>query len=201
MNEKRGGFGNRKPQGATPTGGASPQGDSTPGTPPPPDTRPAFDRPDTDGADAADEEELIRLFVGENFGKFEAVYEKMKIKKGALGWCWTAFFLPSVWLLYRKLYIEAVVILVLPVVILTIFPNLDIANVGISVAVAMTGKNYYLGRAKTKIGKIMALSEPDDFKMELLQRAGGVSWPAAIIGIAIYASLIGLALWAVFGAA
>ncbi len=154
--------------------------------------------PDTDVASTeepgSEQDQLIRLFVGRNFRKYERVYEASKRKKKAyaFSWCWTAFLMPSAWLLYRKLYIEAAAIFVLPIVIVSLLPGFDAALSGVGVAIAMMAKGYYLTRAQKKIDKITAMPEPEEVKLALLEKAGGVSWPAGIIGFAIYASLIGL---------
>jgi len=148
---------------------------------------------------ASPRDELVRLFVGSNFEKYEPTYEKIKSgKKSVSSWCWAAFFLTFVWYLYCKLYVEAAAILVIPIVFYAVFPEFSgSAGVGFAAAVALTGKSYYLSRVGKKIDRIMAMDEPEESRLELLRKAGGVFWPAAIIGLAIYASLVGLAIWAV----
>ncbi len=67
--------------------------------------------------------------------------------------------------------------------------------------VALFAKGYYLTRAQVKIDKITGLDEPQEIKFSLLQKAGGVSRPAAAIGVAIYSSAIGLVVWAAMSSA
>lgn len=134
---------------------------------------------------------LMRVFVGTNFEAYEVVYEKSKQKKAQVtGWCWSAALVPHVWLLYRKLYLEAIVIFMLPIVVVSLFPDLSYTGMTINGVIAVLGKKYYLERAQKKIDKISLMRESEEVKTVLISKAGGVSWPAAVIGIVTYLSMI-----------
>lgn len=138
-------------------------------------------------------EERLRAFIGPNADRYldlKSSQQKWGFKKV----CWTALLFPVAWLFYRKLYIEGIAILLIPIAIVILFPQLSNANFAISGAIAVMGTTYYLGRAETKINAITAAGLPREDEETLLRKAGGVSRAGAGFAMLIYAAAIALAL-------
>ena len=135
------------------------------------------------------ERERLRAFIGPNADR----YLDLKFSPQKWGFkkiCWTAFFFPKAWFLYRKLYIEGIAILLIPIAIVILFPQLSNANFAISGVIAMMGTTYYLGRAEMKIKTIAAAGLSVQEEEVLLRKAGGVSRVGAGFAMLIYAAAI-----------
>lgn len=114
-----------------------------------------------------------------------------------MSWVWPAFLVPFPWLLYRKLYIEAAILLFVPIALTFVFPPLaDVSSISLSVVIAFLAKSYYLRRADRRIKAILDEGGETDAVEERIARAGGVSKPAAWLGAMIMVSIIGVAVWA-----
>ncbi|MCR4377270.1 MAG: DUF2628 domain-containing protein [Rhodospirillales bacterium] len=139
------------------------------------------------------EEERLCAFIGPNADR----YLNLKFSPQKWGFkkiCWTAFLFPMAWLFYRKLYIEGIAILLIPIAIVILFPQLSNANFAISGVIAMMGTTYYLGRAEMKIKAISAVGLSAQEEEVLLRKAGGVSRVGAGFAMLIYAVAIAAAL-------
>jgi len=66
---------------------------------------------------------------------------------------------------------------------------------GISIAMAMMAKTFYLQMSIPKIAKILEVHPEGDQRDAALQAAGGISWPGAIIGGVILAIGYWAAIW------
>jgi hypothetical protein len=134
------------------------------------------------------------LQVRDLFGTREMVNGKRKF---VANMCIPMFLIPFPWLMYRKMYLEAALLLLIPILLGIILPDLlGTGSIGAAVVLALHVKSWYLSRAKRKIKRISEQATSVDERRELIQKAGGVSLPAGVIGGAIYVSLIGLAILA-----
>ena len=139
---------------------------------------------------------VLAIFIGRNTEKFLKLYDKTNgdLSKLATGWTWPGFFVPFPWLLYRKLYLEAAVVIFVPIALTFIFPVLaDAGSFGLTVIVAVMGKSYYLQRADRKIKAILDEGGTVDETEARIAAAGGVSPASAWIGAAIMVALVGIA--------
>ena len=140
---------------------------------------------------------MLAIFIGRNTEKFLKLYDKTNgdLSKLAMGWTWPGFFVPFPWMLYRKLYLEAAVVIFVPIALTFIFPALaDAGSVGLTIMVAVMGKSYYLQRADRKIKAILDEGGTVEETEARIAQAGGVSPASAWIGGAIMVALISLAL-------
>lgn len=133
---------------------------------------------------------LVEFFVGPNAYKYLATYARMKAKDPDLrrlvaGWCWPVFFVPLPWLLYRKQWGLAALLVILPIVVAYLFPTLTVAPFAVGVAFAVLAKSLYIRSAATKIRAIAATEDNPDLLRARVMRAGGISMPGAIIGTII----------------
>ena len=133
---------------------------------------------------------LVALYVGPNSDKYLAMYAKMKekdpdLRSLAMGWCWPVFFVPIPWLLYRKQWGIAAAIIILPIVVAYLFPDLAIGSGAIGLVLAILAKSVYVKFAASRIRGILATETDPDLRRIAIVQAGGVSVPGAIIGTVV----------------
>ena len=139
------------------------------------------------------EEELLRLFIGPNADKFIVVYRAQQQKSNKVSFNWVVFFASLPWFFYRKLYLIGVCVLLVPVVLITVFPDLaDVASIGIAAGLAFSANMIYVWIALRRINKLKALGLPPDELKERIQRTGGTSPAGAAFGVLIFLSIIAL---------
>lgn len=154
---------------------------------------------------------LLRLYVGKNadvFEKIRAAMERQKTllaqkapykerhknarKAFKLNWC--ALFLGPVWFFYRKLYIEAAAIILIPVLLIYLMPALANIKIGFGIALGIAANQYYIWRAQKRIAAIEQMPLPTETRDELIQKRGGVSIAGLILGLCVYLAILGFAL-------
>jgi len=106
------------------------------------------------------------------------VYDKMRerSRNWVMSWSWPGFFMPIVWLFYRKLYLYDALCIVIPLAIALVF-DLS-AGSGIAVAIALSAKAWYVSAGLQRLGKADQLGLLGEERNDYLRRVGGVS-PAA----------------------
>jgi hypothetical protein len=140
-----------------------------------------------------DERSLMQIYLGPNQDKFLETYERV-VSSGspfAPSFVWPAFLLPVAWMLYRKLWVPAVLFMFLPMMIVYV-TGVKFSALAITAALAVVAKPMYVLLARAQIKRIAA-REPDPERLRAkVAAAGGVSIPGMIIGILITG--LGLAL-------
>lgn len=138
--------------------------------------------------------ELLRLFVGPNADKFLRIYNAQLKEKDAFSFNWVVLIATLPWLFYRKLYVVGIGLILLPVILVLIFP--DLARVGtmsFAGVMAVTANSIYVHIALRRIKKLKALNLPPAERDERIRNAGGTSPAGAVFGTLIVASMIALA--------
>ncbi len=137
--------------------------------------------PETKTIEQTPDEELIKAYIGKN-------YEKISQKSFSL----PAFFLTSIYLLYRKLYIYTL-ILIIGSIVLSFIPLISlISSLLISIVLGLKFNEIYLEEVKRKV-EIIKLENKTATKEELLDicsKKGGTNIVAPIIAIATVFILI-----------
>jgi hypothetical protein len=134
-------------------------------------------------------EEDFRAFVGSNANAYWSWLEKSQIKKRLIGgFVWTAFFLPLVWLAYRKLYLGIAIFIAVGIafVILQDFmPFLQRMDrsiaIGMAAAVAVAGRTFVAMRAANQVAKADEAGLTGDARRAFLADHGGTSWISALL--------------------
>lgn len=130
-------------------------------------------------------------FIGGNNTNYYLKYtDKLKRNKKFLSWNWPCFFLTNYWLLYRKLYVHAVLFIFLSFASSKLFRFQ--AHVFIillmHIGLGMYANSMYLRNCEREIKKLKAaistLSTPQ--YMNKLHIKGGVNWVAPLILLVIY---------------
>jgi hypothetical protein len=137
--------------------------------------------------------ELLAIYFAPNPAPFLATFDKMRaanpwLKKQVVSWSWPAFLVTLRWFLYRKRWMEAAVVTLLPLVLFYLIPSANSGGVAFAVVIGMYAKSWYVMFAASRIRTIQQ-EEPDpQGAREKIARAGGVSVPGAIIGGVIFAA-------------
>lgn len=116
-----------------------------------------------------------------------------------------SFFLGLLWLLYRKLYVEAILIFG-ALIAFDFLQNFaykffeanhafqiafsTTANIGLAIGLGFGGTFLYLRNAERKITKILAQTDDEDERMRLLSAQGGISWTAVLVVLSILVGLV-----------
>jgi hypothetical protein len=131
----------------------------------------------------------LRLFFGPNAEAFLAAIERRKAGHWFVGPCWSGFFFPAAWFLYRKLYGWAAICCIVP--ILSTALNLgEFGRVllGAPSFLGLLGPRLYVPAAQRSIAQIRAASQSEEEARATIGRAGGVSIAGAVVG-ALLASI------------
>ncbi len=138
-------------------------------------------------------EQDMALFIGKNVDKYLDTFRKFN-RRGedsfALTWHWPAFFVGFWWMIYRKLYAWAIVILVLGFV-----PYLGLLMMFIF---GLTGNYIYYNHVKKKLLELKTRPGTDIQHAAVVAREGGVNNVAVVLApliiIAVVAILAAIAI-------
>ncbi|MCQ8279728.1 DUF2628 domain-containing protein [Acetobacteraceae bacterium KSS8] len=153
--------------------------------------------------DPAERRDELRRYIGPNADSFLPVYDRMQAKQSSAlpwtGFCWPAFFLGPVWFFYRKLWLFAGLLCAI-ILAVALIPKLPpISGLIVSFISARMARWLYLTDA---MKRLEALRETGQINRPgAIERAGGVSKPAAwisgiIFGL-LYAVTLGLVVYAI----
>jgi hypothetical protein len=143
----------------------------------------------------------IATYIGPNAEKFRTAWEKQRAvtlkKGGGFSWsfCWPALFLSFVWFFYRKQWLAGAILIILPIILVALFPTISGALGGVAIALSMMAKSLYLQDILPKIAKITAATPVGAARQTALASAGGTSKLAGIISLIFLAvALVGAGL-------
>jgi hypothetical protein len=128
------------------------------------------------------------LFVGKNAGYYTTVFRKFDIRgmeTFAPTWNWAAFLCNFWWMLYRKLYLWALLWF-----LLTLIP---IYGIVFMIAAGITGNYLYYRHAMAKIREAKSMHPPDQLPA-VLAELGGVNGWVIPLGIVVMAGFLLLAI-------
>ncbi len=122
----------------------------------------------------------IRVFVGENSYYYIQSFSKFTItgrEKFRATWNWACFGFTFLWMLYRKMYLYALLTF-----IVFCLPGL---NILLHIGAGIIGNYLYYKHAKEKILEIRATQSSQNY-VPILQEIGGVNRWVITFGIAIF---------------
>ena len=141
--------------------------------------------------------DLTLEYVGpRNADYYARKFEKFKSGGGSISWNWPAFFISSVWLLYRKMWLLAFVYwFVLPfslAFLSTLVTVMSDAGAGALtyyglyfligfILLPMFANRLYYGHAKSKAEKVAAMTSSEQQQTAELARIGGTSNVALVV--------------------
>ena len=127
----------------------------------------------------------IRAFVGANTHYYMRNFSKFTqsgTEKFCITWNWSTFGFTFIWMLYRKMYMQAVVTF-----IVFCIPGL---NIILHIVAGVVGNYLYYSHVKEKILEIQAISSPQGI-FPVLQEVGGVHRWVITVGI-VFGIILGL---------
>jgi hypothetical protein len=139
------------------------------------------------------ERELVAAYVGAGWEEYEETYQRLLEGRSGAGFDATLFFLPWIWLAYRKMYLAAVIVWLLDTVPAPVDWRISAATLLAHVGVAVYGKAFYLKRAMAEVAATRGRAAPgapgNVAALDALEGKGAAS-RAAIIGLCIPLLLI-----------
>jgi hypothetical protein len=141
------------------------------------------------GAEAGSTSELEELgaFVDHNFSAYRHKFQALIDNQGKylFQWHWPAFFIPLPWLLYRKMYIHAVVLVALALIPL---PFLGLA---LPILCGALGNYLYFRQCRSKMGTVDAMGA--DRHHAVASAGGTLSMPLTILSSILVSALVSYA--------
>lgn len=152
--------------------------------------------------------DLESIFIGpKNASYYLNKFHNFKSQGGSVSWNWPAFFIASIWLLYRKMWLNAFLYwIVLPVVLMLVTGILAASGAGAAsglfyygsywfvtfIIVPMFANRLYYQHTQKKINKVVsATSSPEQQSIEVARR-GGTSTIALVIVPFILVFVLGI---------
>lgn len=145
----------------------------------------------TGGTAAGSGLDEVGLFVGKNAETYKAKFRKFEVRgveTFAPTWNWAAFLFTFWWMLYRKLYLWAILWL-----LLTFIPYFGLV---FWIAAGITGNYLYYRHVMTRIRDARSAQPPHQLPAVLAELGGVNEW---VIPVAIVVTLGFLLLFALFG--
>ena len=121
------------------------------------------------------EECQMEAFVGRNTLYYE---EKWNSVPGKAGFNLAAFFLGSIWAVYRRMYLEAAIVWVIAVVLEYIFRG-GWSGLGGALFFGLGGNEVYRRKLIRLLKKTEGLGREE--QQALLKKKGGTNFPAAVV--------------------
>ena len=143
-------------------------------------------------AGARDEFARMWLFVGEKRAeKFNQLYRTYEDKGHVIGWNWAAFLFGPIWLFYRKLNLEGMLLIMIPLLLWLIHPYAVTGALLFYLPLYIFANQYYLYRAERQIYAIEKTGLPTAERDHLIRIRGGGSIRGALAGLLILTGLFG----------
>lgn len=136
-------------------------------------------------------EGLFMLFVGPHAASYAALRDRMRADGGEPGiassWCWSAFFFPQYWLLYRKQWMLGLASCLAPMITGYLFNSVGFISGVMSIVFGKFGRSIYVLHAERRIRDICALRLSPEETRQRIERAGGVTWVPVILALIVTA--------------
>ncbi|NLD46961.1 MAG: DUF2628 domain-containing protein [Clostridiaceae bacterium] len=149
--------------------------------------------------------QLFAEFIGKKVDKYLTAQKHFTITGGRVHWNWSAAFLGSIWLFYRKLYglsLLYLLLLISFVVIIGSFPTVflhsnnpklisiiyqlsSLLALGMFAGLGCFGSYIYLNKAKKTILRYKYIAGTEDNLIEILRKKGNPSNLSLLVGIVI----------------
>ena len=126
----------------------------------------------------------LQKFVLKNSEYYMSKFEEIKITGNKISWNWSAFFLTGYWMLYRKMYIETL-IMVLATMLLGSIPVIGVlVPIGVYIGLGMYGNTLYLNHVNKKMLEISRFDS--SMKDSLIVKKGGTNLALPLILLIIF---------------
>jgi hypothetical protein len=133
--------------------------------------------------------DYLRVYFGDNWAEYIGVYDAMEKKPGlALSWSWAAFFIPWIWMVYRKRYDWAIGTFVLLKLIDALTDGWInfFAWLAVAVFLGANAKALYVRHATAAVEKVLGLTKSQHGRVALVRAKGGVSERGIVITVSVF---------------
>lgn len=119
----------------------------------------------------------MNLFIYKNTEYYNEKFNQITKTGSKRTWNWSAFFLPTSWLLYRKMYVQFGIMFLIFVVVNGILSSLPwgggILSLGVNIVFAMYANSLYLDYIQKKLSKIDSMGY--ESKESIIRKKGGTN--------------------------
>lgn len=155
----------------------------------------------SNGSNAISKEELA-IFIGSNSKYYFKDINKFENKNKFLSWNWSCFLLSSYWLLYRKLYIPAIILIGIDLVSAKLLEKKVywiVTMLAIRIMLAIFANSIYLSNCVSKIKNIKTTIinlNAGEYKKNLRKKGGvTLALPIILLILSILSALIYIVIW------
>ena len=132
--------------------------------------------------------DMVLAFIGRNRHKYEPTVETMErrdpeFRRWAIGWSWAAFFVPVIWLAYRKMWAASAALYFVTVALTYLAGKNAAASLVISIVMALFAKSFVVSHAVGRIRRIVADTQNATAAAIAIRDHGGVSVAGAWIAV------------------
>lgn len=119
--------------------------------------------------------------------KWSLIDPEKPLVKGT--WNWPAFFFTIFWFLYRKMYLYAIVLVIVDLVAVLLSYRGSVMGIIVSVLSGRMANGLYFMFAKNRIRKIKSTHPNREKQLSTIASQGGTSVPSWIIGAIVYVAV------------
>lgn len=136
-------------------------------------------------------EDVVREYIGANADYYMNKWTGIKDGKVLAGWNWSACFAGILWLGYRKMYKQAVILILVYTainIIATFLGNAETAKASTSIGILIgaIGNHLYLYKIEMDVKKAEMLFPDDlDAQKAAFVKKGGTSWRGVAVAVAL----------------
>ena len=126
----------------------------------------------------------LEKFILKNTDYYISKFEEIKITGNKISWNWSAFFLTGYWMLYRKMYIETL-IMTLATMLLGSIPVIGfLVPISVYIGLGMYGNTLYFNHVNKKMLEISRFDS--SMKDSLIVKKGGTNLALPLILLIIF---------------
>ena len=123
---------------------------------------------------------MLLTYIGHNSHEYDGVVGELASRQDnfrgtAWSWCWCALFFPTLWLVYRKLWVAAACVFFLEMIIGYVFPWSNVAILPFRIVLAAMAKGLYVNFAAGRIKRLLVDQSSAAEAIAAIRSAGGVS--------------------------
>ena len=144
-----------------------------------------------DSDEAADGSDYLAAYAGLSWPSFAPVYPKIWESGAPVSWSFTLFFFPWIWLVYRKMPQQALVVWAVEIASFRLLHEWGIAvTLPISVAVGLFGRGWFVRRATFEVVRVRKTAHDKAAALAALKDQG-IARGGALFGLVIPMLIIG----------
>ena len=144
---------------------------------------------------------LVQVFVGPKYAHYREKWQSMAQRKSKQSWSWTALLFNVYWLAYRKMYLLSVTLLTMHVAWMAFGEYMQwsawkivLYSFFIPIWLGVYGNDFYLQHLKVKLKRVTETAPAPEWTRRAAA-AGGTSWWAVLLTVALFIALALTANW------